>query len=165
APHRRQQLLQPQVPHARAALASSGQPEPERRAGHQRIARPGIAHHLRVVDRLSAALLAGRARRGATDACREPAAARGRRGPHRAGADLSARVLAARYARHPRIARRGRAQSLVPRPTLASVERAAMMLLLLAAALDWFHVYQYTPKAAALRGCSECKGEPDDLCE
>ena len=40
-----------------------------------------------------------------------------------------------------------------------------MMLLLLATALDWFHVYQYTPKAAALRGCSECKGEPDDLCE
>jgi hypothetical protein len=39
------------------------------------------------------------------------------------------------------------------------------MMLLLLALLDWFSVYQYAPKTVALRGCSECKGEPDDLCE
>ena len=39
------------------------------------------------------------------------------------------------------------------------------MMILLLALLDWFSVYQYAPKAVALRGCSECKGEPDDLCE
>ncbi len=30
---------------------------------------------------------------------------------------------------------------------------------------DWFRIYQYSDKAANLRGCSECQGEPDDLCE
>ena len=31
---------------------------------------------------------------------------------------------------------------------------------------DWFHAVQYTSRASvALRGCSECQGEPDDLCE
>jgi len=31
---------------------------------------------------------------------------------------------------------------------------------------DWFRAVQYTSRASvALRGCSECKGEPDDLCE
>ncbi len=39
------------------------------------------------------------------------------------------------------------------------------MMILLLALLDWFSVYQYAPKAVALRGCSECKGEPDDVCE
>jgi hypothetical protein len=33
-------------------------------------------------------------------------------------------------------------------------------------AADWFRAVQYTSrKSVALRGCSECKGEPDDLCE
>ena len=31
---------------------------------------------------------------------------------------------------------------------------------------DWFRAIQYTSRASvALRGCSECQGEPDDLCE
>ena len=31
---------------------------------------------------------------------------------------------------------------------------------------DWFRAVQYTSRAAVtLRGCSECQGEPDDLCE
>ena len=29
----------------------------------------------------------------------------------------------------------------------------------------WFRVVQYAQKAVKLRGCSECKGEPDDVCE
>ena len=27
-----------------------------------------------------------------------------------------------------------------------------------------FRAFQYNAKAASLRGCSECRGEPDDLC-
>lgn len=43
---------------------------------------------------------------------------------------------------------------------------AALLLLALAAnAPDWFRVYQYAQKTATLRGCSECQGEPDDVCE
>ena len=46
---------------------------------------------------------------------------------------------------------------------------AALLAVALAAsasdAADWFRAVQYTPKATALRGCSECQGEPDDLCE
>ena len=44
---------------------------------------------------------------------------------------------------------------------------ALLTLALLAAANapDWFRVVQYTPRATSLRGCSECQGEPDDLCE
>jgi hypothetical protein len=30
---------------------------------------------------------------------------------------------------------------------------------------DWFRAVQYAAKPTALRGCSECQGEPDDLCE
>lgn len=37
------------------------------------------------------------------------------------------------------------------------------MIALLAAA--WFSAVQYTPKPVNLRGCAECKGEPDDVCE
>src|SRR6266478_1255309 len=48
-----------------------------------------------------------------------------------------------------------------------------MMGALMAAALaatgteapDWFRAWQYTAKPATLRGCSECQGEPDDVCE
>jgi hypothetical protein len=39
------------------------------------------------------------------------------------------------------------------------------MIFLLLALADWFSVYQYTPKSVELRGCSECKGERDDVCE
>jgi hypothetical protein len=39
------------------------------------------------------------------------------------------------------------------------------MILLLLALLDWFSVYQYAPRNLVLRGCSECKGETDDVCE
>jgi len=44
---------------------------------------------------------------------------------------------------------------------------AALLLSLLAAAPapNWFRAFQYAQKPAALRGCSECQGEPDDLCE
>jgi hypothetical protein len=44
---------------------------------------------------------------------------------------------------------------------------AAWLILAAAAAPapDWFRVYQYAQKTASLRGCSECQGEPDDLCE
>jgi len=44
---------------------------------------------------------------------------------------------------------------------------ASLLLLLLATGdpAEWFRVYQYAQKAAKLRGCSECQGEPDDLCE
>ena len=37
------------------------------------------------------------------------------------------------------------------------------MIALLAA--SWFSVVQSTPKAVSLRGCAECAGEPDDVCE
>jgi hypothetical protein len=30
---------------------------------------------------------------------------------------------------------------------------------------DWFRAYQYATKPAALRGCSDCQGEPDDVCD
>lgn len=40
-----------------------------------------------------------------------------------------------------------------------------MMLALLLLASDWFRAFQYTPKSASLKGCAECAGEPDDLCE
>ena len=30
---------------------------------------------------------------------------------------------------------------------------------------DWFRAVQYAAKPTALRGCSECQGEPDDVCE
>jgi hypothetical protein len=47
--------------------------------------------------------------------------------------------------------------------------RAALVAAALVAsggdAPDWFRVYQYAAKATALRGCSECQGEPDDVCE
>ncbi len=43
---------------------------------------------------------------------------------------------------------------------------AALLILALAApAPDWFRVYQYAQKTASLRGCSECQGEADDVCE
>jgi hypothetical protein len=43
---------------------------------------------------------------------------------------------------------------------------AALLLLALAAPTpEWFRVYQYAQKATALRGCSECQGETDDVCE
>jgi hypothetical protein len=43
---------------------------------------------------------------------------------------------------------------------------AALLILALAAPVtDWFRVYQYTEKTTRLRGCSECQGEPDDVCE
>lgn len=38
------------------------------------------------------------------------------------------------------------------------------MIALLVAA-EVFRVFQYSPRAVTLRGCSECKGEPDDVCE
>ena len=34
-----------------------------------------------------------------------------------------------------------------------------------AAEADWFRAVQYTSRTVVLRGCSECQGEPDDLCE
>jgi hypothetical protein len=46
---------------------------------------------------------------------------------------------------------------------------AALLAVALAAsgtdAPDWFRAFQYTSKATTLRGCSECQGEPDDVCE
>src|SRR6185295_12082733 len=171
AAHRRQQLLQPQVPDAGSAAASGRQPEPERRPGGQRRSGPGAARELRVLDRLPAAVLAGGLQRPAADAGGEPAAARGRRGEERAGANLSARVPPSRHRHHPRVAGGGRPQSLVLQPAPAGLERpamtAALLLSLLAAAPapDWFRAFQYAQKPAALRGCSECQGEPDDLCE
>ena len=45
----------------------------------------------------------------------------------------------------------------------------ALMAVALAAtgteAPDWFRAWQYTANPATLRGCSECQGEPDDVCE
>ncbi|MCA1826631.1 MAG: hypothetical protein ABR567_01930 [Myxococcales bacterium] len=37
------------------------------------------------------------------------------------------------------------------------------MIAIFAAA--WFSAVQYTPRPVSLRGCAECKGEPDDVCE
>lgn len=34
-----------------------------------------------------------------------------------------------------------------------------------AEAPDWFRAFQYTASSVSLRGCSECQGEPDDVCE
>jgi len=44
---------------------------------------------------------------------------------------------------------------------------AALAIAVLAAseAPDWFRACQYAARPASLRGCSECQGEPDDLCE
>jgi hypothetical protein len=39
------------------------------------------------------------------------------------------------------------------------------MLLLALLAAEGFRVVQYAPKPVALRGCAECRGEPDDVCE
>jgi len=39
------------------------------------------------------------------------------------------------------------------------------MLLLALLAAEELRVVQYTPKPVALRGCAECRGEPDDVCE
>ena len=39
------------------------------------------------------------------------------------------------------------------------------MTLALLIALEAFRVFQYAPKNVTLRGCSECRGEPDDVCE
>jgi hypothetical protein len=39
------------------------------------------------------------------------------------------------------------------------------MLLLSLLAAEGFLVVQYAPKPVSLRGCAECKGEPDDVCE
>jgi len=41
----------------------------------------------------------------------------------------------------------------------------ALALLAAAEAPDWFRAWQYAAKPASLRGCSECQGEPDDVCE
>jgi hypothetical protein len=41
----------------------------------------------------------------------------------------------------------------------------SLALLAAAEAPDWFRVYQYAQVPARLRGCSECQGEPDDVCE
>ena len=30
---------------------------------------------------------------------------------------------------------------------------------------DWFRAFQYTPETVRLRGCAECAGEADDVCE
>ncbi|MFL5375916.1 MAG: hypothetical protein ACJ78T_18100 [Myxococcales bacterium] len=48
--------------------------------------------------------------------------------------------------------------------------RAALALLLLAASAraapdDWFRAYQYASHPSTLRGCSECQGERDDVCD
>src|SRR5438067_7787167 len=42
---------------------------------------------------------------------------------------------------------------------------ALLVIALLAAAPEWFRAVQYTPRATALRGCADCQGEPDDVCE
>lgn len=42
---------------------------------------------------------------------------------------------------------------------------ALLLALLVAEAPDWFKAVQYTPRPVNLRGCSECRGEPDDVCE
>jgi hypothetical protein len=43
------------------------------------------------------------------------------------------------------------------------MERPAVIALLLAA--GWFQAVQYAPRAVSLRGCADCRGEPDDVCE
>jgi hypothetical protein len=48
--------------------------------------------------------------------------------------------------------------------------RAALALLLLPASAwaapdDWFRAYQYASHPSTLRGCSECQGERDDVCD
>ena len=40
-----------------------------------------------------------------------------------------------------------------------------MILLLALLAAEGFRVVQYAPKPVALRGCAECQGEPDDVCD
>lgn len=40
----------------------------------------------------------------------------------------------------------------------------SLLFALLLAAPDWFRAVQYTQKPVTLRGCSECRGEPDDTC-
>jgi hypothetical protein len=42
---------------------------------------------------------------------------------------------------------------------------AALLVMLAAAAADGFRAVQYTAKPVSLRGCADCKGEPDDVCE
>src|SRR3989441_1157989 len=97
------------------------------------------------------------------------------RGRRAAGsrAHLPARFPASRHAGDPRIPGRGGAQPLVLLPPPAGLEHAAMIGALATAALlaagseapDWFRAWQYTAKPATLRGCSDCQGEPDDVCE
>ncbi len=41
----------------------------------------------------------------------------------------------------------------------------ALALVAAAEAPDWFRAWQYAAKPGSLRGCSECQGEPDDVCE
>src|SRR5439155_818678 len=162
AAHRREQLLQSQVSDAGAFAAPGRQPEPERRTGGQRGAREGVAHDLRIVDRLSAAGVARRSGEPAA-AQRESEVVGGRRGAARAGADLSARVPAARHADDPGVAERGRAEPVVLCTVVAAVERTAVIALF--AAIGWFYAVQYAPRPVSLRGCAECRGEPDDVCE
>ena len=123
AAHRRQQLLQPQVPDAGPAAAPRGKAEPERRAGDERKPRANAAGELRVVNRLSAALLARRGKRPAADARREPGPPRSRRGEERPRAHLSARVPAAVDAHHPRVAGGTGAEPLVLLPPAPGVGR------------------------------------------
>src|SRR5207253_907061 len=133
--HGGQQLLQSQIPDAGAAGASRRQPEPERRPGGQRDSRTDASRQLRVLDRLSPALLARRPRRAAPDAGREPAPlGRGRRAAG-SSADLSARLPAARHADEPRIPGSASAQPLVFLPPAAGLAHAAMTGALMAAAL------------------------------
>jgi hypothetical protein len=50
----------------------------------------------------------------------------------------------------------------------AAMTSAFALLAVLAAsaeAPEWFRVYQYAARPESLRGCSECQGEPDDVCE
>ena len=42
---------------------------------------------------------------------------------------------------------------------------AALALLAAAEAPQWFRAWQYSARPVAMRGCSECQGEPDDVCE
>src|SRR5207248_2875439 len=164
------------------APPSGREPEPERRPGGERGAREGPALGLRVVDRLSAARLARRGGGLSADARGQPADAGRRRRAQRSRSHLPAGVLAARDRHHPRLAGRGRARPLVLRAAplrldgAAGLERAAVRALALAAALlplaaraapaeDWFRAYQYAARPQTLRGCSDCAGERDDLCE
>ena len=38
-------------------------------------------------------------------------------------------------------------------------------MIALFAAIGWFYAVQYAPRPVSLRGCAECRGEPDDVCE